>query len=257
MRFATTVLLYASLHFAAAQVHVDRPIQFTAADSTQRQVLSLGAAQQDDALITLGAVRSGALHVATVAGGTDTLQLSMEPTASGYVTGLSVRFTPVVANGRAVWLDVDGLGPRRLVRPDGLAPSTGQFDPGVPVEAIYMDSVFVLTSRALEGCPSGFLPVNARFCFEVNEGPEMLWYDAVRYCGDRGARLCAWDEYYHACTVLSGSLNGLFDTWEWMDDTADHSHTAGMMGRYTCESERTIAALDVSLGNPRCCYRLR
>lgn len=257
MRIAASISITVSLHVAIAQVHVDQPIQLDAADSTQRRVLSLGAPQQDDALITLGTARTGALHLATVSGGPDSLQLALSPPAAAYITGLSVRFTPNMSNDRAVRLDVDGLGSRKLVRPDGLPPATGQLIAGVPVEAIFMDSVFVLTSRLPQGCPSGFLPVNARFCFEVNEGPEMLWYDAVRYCGDRGARLCSWDEYYHACTALSGSLNGLFDTWEWMDDTADHSHTAGMMGRYTCESERTIAALDVSLGNPRCCYRLR
>ena len=257
MRLAITIGAMSMLTVAVGQVHLDQPVQFEASDSTQRQVQGLGEALQENALITLGAARSGALHFATVGGTSDTIQLSLDPPATSYTNGLALRFLPIAANTGAVVVDVDGLGMRGLLRPDLLPPSVGQLAAGTPVEIIYIDSVFLLTSRLAEGCPEGYAQVNARFCIEQNANVGQRWFDAVQYCTDRGARLCSWDEYYHACSLLTGSLNGLFLEWEWIDDTADHSHTAVQMGRYTCASERSIATLDIAVANSRCCYRLR
>lgn len=240
-----------------AQVHVDKPVRFNSGDPAARQIEGLAAPQQEDAAITLGTARSGSLHFAQVSGTANAINLTLDPPTSGYADGLLVRFIPAAANTAAVTLNVDGLGPGDLIRSDRLTPGLGELRPGSPVEVQYVDSVFVLLSRTENDCPQGYLQVNGRFCIQSTENASMLWFNAVNLCADRGARLCTWDEYYHACITWSASMTGLFDDWEWYDDTSDHTHTALQGGRFTCHSVRAIASLNVESHPSRCCYRLR
>jgi hypothetical protein len=168
-----------------------------------------------------------------------------------------IRFTPTAANTAGVTLNVNGLGLRKLLRPDLLTVSLGELLPGAAVEAQYADSVFILLHRAESGCPPGYLPVNGNFCIQQTDVDGHSWFEAVRYCTDVGARLCTWDEYYNACMAWTGTLVETFDDWEWADGTSDHTHTAVQCGRWQCYSERSVGATDGDVHSTRCCYRLR
>ena len=240
-----------------AQVHVDRPIQFTSTDSVQRQIQGLATATEEDGAITLAGDRSGPLQLALVNGTANALTLTLSPAPVAYTDGLLLRFIPAFPNSGAVTLDVNGLGPRGLLRPDLLPITLAELSPGALVEAQYADSVFILLRRAESGCPPGYLPVNERFCVQQAEVDNVTYFDAVRYCTDRGAKLCTWEEYYNACMMWQGTLTGTFDDWEWVDGTADHTHTALQCGRWMCHSERSCTADEVQFHSLRCCYRLR
>ncbi len=243
----------------AAQVHIDRPIILTAPDTSQRMVTGLARADAADALITLGDARSGFYHWAQASGTGPNINLTVDPVATAYVNGLGVRFLPTAPAAGVVTFNVDGLGPKPVYRSDGLRLTVGQVQPGSIVEAIYADSAFFLQGRAPAACPTGFLPVNTSFCLMRNDTLNMSIYNATNWCYSRGARLCSWDEYISACTAVQGQLEGMFDDWEWIDGTADHTHTAVQAGRYACRSERSWGALedDNNYARVRCCYSLR
>jgi hypothetical protein len=252
----TILLLSALLGLAAAhaQVTVDRPLRFTAADSTLRQVEGIAPAVSGDALLQAGAGR-GIVHLAQAGGTAMAVTLVMEPPCTAYVSGLKVRWTPVAQGAGLVTLNVDGLGARRLYRSDGLPVDAGALAVGSIAEAVYQDTAFFLQHRQRTTCPDGYLPVNASLCIQRNDTLNTSIFNAVKWCSDRGARLCTWDEYIAACTAQQGALIDLFDNWEWMDDTSDHTHTANQAGRWQCRSQRAIGAVDHpnNYGSVRCC----
>ncbi|MBK8339009.1 MAG: hypothetical protein IPK99_02900 [Flavobacteriales bacterium] len=243
---------------ACAQVSVDKPVQFTAADPAQRQVSGLGSPTQEDALIDLHTARIGSVHWAQAGGTAAAISLSMTPAAGAYRDGLRLRFIPAIANGATVTLNVDGLGAVPLVGPEGIAPPVGLLAPGRVAEVIYSDSVFTISARTTHGCPVGFLQANDRLCIQESEGANVSIFTAVQQCTAKGAAVCSWDEYIHACTLLSGQLTNLFNDWEWIDGTSDHTHTANQAGRYYCGQQRSIPAAEhpSAFARARCCYHL-
>ncbi len=255
-RFASLLpilVLAAPLH---AQVTVDRPVRFISADSSQRQVSGLARATVSDALLTAGQAQDGSLHAATAAGTAMTVQLQQDPPCAAYANGLRVRWTqPVQGMGR-VRLNVDGLGNRPVYRTDGLPVDAGALAAGSYAEAIYVDTAFFLQQRQRTACPDGFVEVNSSLCIQRNDTLNTSIFSAVTWCNERGARLCTWDEYIHACSSQQAQLIDLFDNWEWMDDTSDHTHTADQVGRWQCRSQRAIGAVDHpnNYGAVRCCF---
>lgn len=242
-----------------AQVHVDKPLVLTAPAAEQRQVEGLAPAAGDDALIDLAGARQGRYHWGTASGTSSAIALSLDPPCTAYSTGLHVRFLPVKVSSGPVTLNVNGLGPKRLYRSDGIPPTAGLLEPGRMADVIYADTAFFLTMRAPKGCPDGYLQANSEFCFQRNDTTSMSVFSATRWCTERGAQLCTWDQYIHACQALQTQLEGLFDDWEWIDDTADHTHTGVQAGRWACRSERSWGAQESpnNYAQVRCCYRLR
>jgi hypothetical protein len=124
---------------------------------------------------------------------------------------------------------------------------------------VYADTAFFISGRAPQSCPDGFLAVNGQYCIQRNDTLNVSIFTATRWCNDRGARLCSWGEYMHGCSVNQAVMEGMFDDWEWIDDTNDHTHTADQSGRYQCRSMRNTSAIEDNnnYGRVRCCLTLK
>ncbi len=244
---------------AVAQVHVDKPLVLTSSDSAQRAIEGLARAANENDLITLGDVQSGGYHWGQVMGTGMAVELSLDPPCAAYTNGLNVRFMPASAGSGAVTLNVDGLGAKRMYRSDARPVSVGQLQPGNIAEAVYVDTAFFLVGREQAGCPAGYLPGGGDICIMRDDTMFMSIFNATRWCYDRGARLCTWDEYMQACTANLPELTGLFDEWEWIDDTSDHTHTANQGGRWQCRTQRQWGAVESNnnYAQVRCCLRNR
>lgn len=253
--FIGTAVLLAGL--AKAQVQLNKPLVLTGAVPSDRSIDGLAPANDADNLVTVGAAQDGSLVVATVGGTANDVVLTLQPTTQNYANGLHVRWISVAPNTAAVTLDVDGLGAVALRDHTGLPLAVGALRTGAPAYAHFADSVFILLSPTASICPEGFLQANANLCVMQAEGPALSWFGAATYCAERGASLCTWDQYLFTCQALQGQLTGMFNNWEWIDDTSDHTHTVDQIGRWTCNSMFNIAATLTDLGNTRCCYQLR
>ncbi|HQW87319.1 MAG TPA: hypothetical protein PLH93_09050 [Flavobacteriales bacterium] len=242
-----------------AQVLLDAPLNFTAVDSSLRQVDGLAQPLDETDLITLSTARAGGVHWASAGGTANAITLAARPPVTAYRQGLRLRFIPTVTAGPSPTLNVDGLGPVPVRGPEFTPPPTGSIVPGRLAEVIWTDSVFRLNPRPVDGCPVGFLQVHDGLCMQQAEGANVSIFTALRQCADRGARLCTWDEYLYACTVLGGQLTGVFNDWEWIDDTSDHTHTSNQAGRYYCAQQRAVNAVDdpAAYARARCCYHIR
>lgn len=249
------VLLFLSLD-SRGQVALDVPLHFGgSADHTR--IEGLAYPTRDDGAITVEVAASGSVlwGMATVLA--DTLLISMSPTNTEIRDGLLVRFIPTAVNPGPVWIRLDGSASYPLLRTDALPVVRGELSPTTVVEMIHTDGVWTYLNASHDRCPPGTIAVNARLCIDQMQTPGLLYYAAVRTCGARGAKLCSWGEYLAACTLVGSALTGLFDEWEWLDDTANHTHTALQAGRLTCQSQRSANAISIITGDTRCCYHIR
>lgn len=259
MRTLTTIFLGGASFALLAQVQLDKALVLTSPDSTQRSVEGLGEALQDDALITVHDAQIGTYHWGQAAGTNAAITLTLQPACAGYVNGLLLRFMPTTSASGPVTLNVDGLGPEPIYRADGHYANAGQLQPGTIAEVVYADSAFFLRSPTSEKCPSGYLQANSKLCLMRNDTVNVSLFNAAKWCYDRGASLCTWDEYIFACTNVQAQMEGLFDDWEWTDDTSDHTHTGVQVGRWSCRSERSFVARENpnNYARVRCCYHVK
>lgn len=250
------VLASAGLLEVSGQVSLTGPIQFTGPDST-RTIVGLAWPVQADAAVTVeAALVSGGFSWSTAQLTGDTIELGPAPAVINVRDGLLLRFiAPAERDGRLFVRPGPGHTALPLLRPDGLLPVRGQLTTGRIIEVMKADDRFILLNAPERGCPAGSIAAHERLCMDVTPVPSTLFHDAVRICAERGGKLCAWDEYIAACTLLQSQLNGMFVDWEWIDESSNHTHGADQAGRFTCASQRNQGVLDERLGNVRCCYR--
>ncbi|MFN3875773.1 MAG: hypothetical protein ACK4L7_07675 [Flavobacteriales bacterium] len=256
MRGAWTILLAASAQAVAGQVQLSGSLRLVG-DDDQRRVEGLAPPTEGSALVTLEGEAQGAWLWADAAAAGSSISLSLTPPLSDYRDGLLVRFiAPANVHGD-ISIAIDGLPSHPLLRPDGLPPAMGQVRAGSLIEALFAEGRFTLLSAPERGCPPQSVRVHDRLCIDAASPNGFLYEQAVTYCAARGGRLCAWDEYHAACVLVGSQLSSLFNQWEWIDDTSNHSHTADQAGRTTCQSQRSAGVPGTTLGEARCCYHPR
>ncbi|MCB9184783.1 MAG: hypothetical protein H6591_12815 [Flavobacteriales bacterium] len=256
MRITIAIAFTCLARLAAGQVETDVPLRFTGPDG-DRQVEGLAPPASTTSLVTLeGAAQGAWLWAVGTVNGT-VIDLSTQPAVSAYADGLLLRFiTPATLSG-AISLNVDGVGAAALLRPDGLVPVRGQLVQGSVCEVLFAGGRFILMNASERGCPPNSLMVNERLCIDQSSTNNQLFYTAVSVCAARGGKLCTWDEYHGACIMLGAQLTGMFNEWEWVDDTANHTQTALQAARTSCYSQRSAGNPLATTGDTRCCYHPR
>lgn len=255
MRVLSALLSICLCPVVYGQVEVDRAIRVSGT-SAQRGVLGLSTPTEGSSAITVEVASSGIVHWATAQLQTDTIILLPQP-ASTYRQGLLLRFLPTMDNVGDVWIRLPGLPAYRLVRHDGASLPYSMLRDGRVAEVLFTGTNWILLSASSSTCPIGSVAVNGRLCMDVDAIPGLRFYEALDVCGSRGGKLCTWDEYVAGCILLENQLNGLFDEWEWIDDTSNHTHTANQVARFTCQGQRSANVITTMVGDTRCCYHPR
>lgn len=237
-----------------AQITVDRPIRLVGNDM-DRGIDGLAPPTGESSMITIGTAALGIPHWADAGSfNSDTLPLTTAVEASAYREGMFLRFMAGSDHSGAIFLRLNAAEPTPLLRSDGLHPRKGQLRSGAICEVVLNDGVFILLAPDLVGCPVHTLAVNDRLCVDSMDVPGLNFHQAQQHCARVGGRLCSWDEYIGACQILQSQLSGMFNGWEWIDDTSDHSQTADRAGSSSCTSQSSIGPF--TLGDTRCCYRI-
>ena len=252
MKRLITPLVFLLATIGHGQVVLDVPLNLNGTGE-QRMIDGLADPAQDDALVTRSAHVRGLAHWTEATSVTGGLSLTGAAGTTTFTNGSLLRF---VAPGNAfgnLTVRVNNGTPVPLVRPDGLPLVQGDLVAGAVGEILAMDGRWVLLSPGSSNCPPGSIAVNERYCIDIAQSSNtMIFYAAMDHCATRGGRLCKWDEYYHACSTLGPQLTGLFNDWEWIDDTSNHVHIGDQAGRTTCMSQRSET---ISFIYPaRCCY---
>lgn len=238
-----------------AQVVVDVPIVLSG-DGPARVVLGVAPGETLNAGVSVEAAVLGYAHWTTITLDGDTLVMTTVPAENVDRSGLLLRGVLPVLPTTILHARLQGLTSRPLVHRDGTPVHGAELRQGGIVELLTDQEFHLLTSAGRSPCPPGSVPLNGTTCVDrgVNS-TNATFYEAATACAERGGRLCAWDEYIAACNVLASTLEGLFNDWEWINDTSNHTHTVDQAGRTTCMSQRS--ASPNTLGATRCCYRAR
>lgn len=257
IRCTTLIALAALAGSAHAQVRIDSDVRFTGA-SAPAAAIDLAAPVDSDAAIQVqGSLATGGYAWCSAIASADTVVLAGTPPLTAYADGTLLRFkTPVGILGQR-FIKVDALPALPVRRTDGLPLSRGEILGGLVVDVMHVNGVFVALNASPRGCPPNTTQVHGNLCIDSAPIGGFLFKDAVDRCVDRGGKLCAWDEFIGACTLMGGQLQNLFTDWEWVDGSSNHSHGADQVGRLSCLSQRQVSPIPTATAAVRCCYRPR
>lgn len=225
---ATLFLSAISCQVARGQLDVPGPLVLTGAATEQRQVLGLSAPQTGDAALSAGDLRSATVSRGD-AQGSVLLTVDLFPTPLFYSPGMVVQLTPLETNSSAPQLDVNGLGPRDIVKWGGIPLDSADLQAGVPVRLVYDGERFMLLGDARLNCAPGFVAVTTGHCIEPQSRAAVDFFDANLQCAALGARLCTLAEWSRGCSVVPGFMSTVLDM-EWVDSAANNANYAKTMG---------------------------
>jgi hypothetical protein len=240
---------------AHSQVLLDVPIALTGGDD-ERTVRGVAIPNALSGGVSVEAAVLGIAHWGTFTMVGDTLRIDLNPAEIEDRVGVLLRGLLPSLPHRQLYVRLGDRGARPLIHRDGTMVHGAGLAPGTVVEVLTGTDAHLLTALTRTRCPMASIPLNEATCIDTAAiNTSASFYQAARICAERGGRLCAWDEYIAACNLLGPELNGLFNDWEWINDTSNHTHTVDQAGRTTCISQRSAAPNAV--GTTRCCYRSR
>jgi len=254
------VLLFgSSCSLCVAQWDVPVRIELTGSQPADRQVLGLADPAVLDAGTSAEAVRSNAVSYTTTQGSA-VLTGALIPAPQAYVAGMVVSVLPDEANESGAQIDLNGLGPRAIMKTGGLPLDSADLIPGSPVRLVYDGDNFIVLGPVYLPCPAGYHVGSREYCIEDSSRAAVNFYQATAACINSGARLCSFSEWIHACRKDPGFITTVSD-YEWVDQASNHDTDAKRVGygenevtlemEFGCNRGGTGAPTNPS--NFRCC----
>jgi hypothetical protein len=215
----------------------------------------VGRPERTDAGMSVEAAVMGTAHWAVASVQADTLFLVLDPAETEARPGLLVRALLPAAPEGPVHVRIHDQQALPLLHADGIPASGRDLPEGQVLELITTTTACILQGMGIVTCPPHTIRLNSSTCVDVSARTGMTFYEGATHCARQGGKLCSWDDHIAACVRVGTSLTGLFDDWEWINDTSNHTHTVDQAGRTTCLSQRSAGPNLV--GGTRCCYRAR
>lgn len=211
-----------------AQLEVPGPIVLDGQASEDRQIHGLADPLTPDAGMNLDAARATATSY-TMLQGSASMTGTLFPAPDAYVVGMAVTVVPMVTNSAAATLDLNGLGPRFIVKQGSVALAAGDLEPQVPVRVIYDGEHFQLISSVQLHCPEGQSVVTREYCISDSAFAATSYFNAAAQCAVQGTRLCTFSEWAFACRSMPGFLATVQEA-EWVDHAANYTNGAKLVG---------------------------
>lgn len=241
-----------------AQLHSDKPVQFMAADSSERQIENLAYPLGSDHAANAYSIQSGQMTF-DVTTQLNVISVTMNPPLTAYVEGTRLNIRVDTNNSGAVTLDVDGLGPVPVVKGVDGSLDSNDIVMNEVISVIHDGTNFQLVAAMHNECPLGFVQVNAEYCIEIDEHPDAHFWGALEGCKALNATLCNYPDWLYACNNAGLGLNDMIGNYEWVGDAYDHSYTGTKVGETDC-LDMTFQYAYVTGGYEipyRCCYYIK
>jgi hypothetical protein len=216
---------------------------------------------------------NGMSQFAVASGTNDTINLTIYPSITNLVPGVTLNFISPLANSKEVKIKVNGINAYFSLHKKGtLDLDTADLISGQMLSIVYDGTHFQVISQLNKSCPNNFIKVTREYCIQQVENTAVYFWNAVRNCGDQNARVCTWGEWYYAC--FNSTQLGLTDmtgNWEWIDGggnalgftTPGTNFTGLQVGQTSC-TEAISSIIDTTHTNVRaqpkpyhCCYSLK
>jgi hypothetical protein len=211
-----------------AQLEIAAPLELVGAQDADRQVLGIDDPLTPDAAMSLGSARANAAGYVALSGSASLIG-ELTPAPSTYSVGMAVTIVPGSTNAADATIDLNGLGPRPIVKQGGIPLDSADLAPGIPARIIYDGERFQLMSHTPLPCPTGFTVVTREYCISDQSWDPVTFFSAISACSTLGARLCTISEWMHACSKFEGFLATVI-TAEWVDHAANNATGAKVLG---------------------------
>lgn len=248
------------------QLEIRDSLVFTNTDSTLRQFEGVSYPTKSSNATNQSSVVSGLIKY-SVATGVNFLSADLYPIITSYKKGMVVNLLITNFNTDSVYVNLNNLGNIPVYKNVNQPLKEGELISGSILEIIYDGTNFqVISGLSVIGkqCPNGFADINNSYCIEVNENSDTTMWAAMNDCGNKGARLCKWQEWYIACINSSSfGINDMTNNYEWVDDAGNYTNNGKGLGYhpgfgYTCNASNTLPPNNSNLLgvgiNYRCCY---
>lgn len=213
---------------ASAQLDVPARVIMDGATPEDRQVIGLTAPLSSGAAVSVDAARNSAVSFTPVTGGA-VLAGMLTPSPATYTAGMMVSVVPSTANADSAQLDLNGLGPRPILKAGDLPLDSADLWPGLPARMVYDGAAFRMLSTTYLPCPTGYHAGGREYCIEDSVRADTTFFVAVRGCLDLDSRLCSYAEWVHACRS-EPSFMGTVLAAEWVDSAANDPNGAKRVG---------------------------
>jgi hypothetical protein len=210
-----------------AQLELPGSLSLVGTAPEDKQVSGLMAPLTRDAAVSAEAARNQAVSFSTVSG--PVWNVSLTPAPSSYTAGMLITVLPDLPNEAGIQVDVNGLGPRAVVKPGGLPLDTAELRGGAPARLLYDGDRFVVLGSIYRPCKPGYSPASRSLCVQDSTNESLTFFDAVNYCAQRDARLCSYAEWVASCQRVPGFLGSL-TAIEWVDNAANNMSDAKTVG---------------------------
>lgn len=256
-KILTLLLSTIALTVTQAQVQIDRSMQLTGTNSSDRQVSDLGDPVNATSAIRAEDVKYGRYNFAQCTG-IDTLILSFDGMVDTLIDGDLFFFVPSAISTKDVYVKCNFFpAPFPLMLNGRDTATRGNLIAGKITGAIYSGGKAYLITPTSRTCPTGFIKVNDNYCIEKTERAATNFFGAASDCFGLQTELCTWAEWHFACVnAASLTITGMTNNYEWLDDAANASLQVKIVGNSNCTANGTAWA---NTGNYtfRCCYRLK
>lgn len=222
-------MLLSLLLGASAYAQLDVPVKLIldGATTSDRQIIGLADPIAPDAGVSLDAYRRNVVTSADVSGGA-TLNAELFPPATSYQAGMSVFLTLATTNSAGCTIRLNDLEEKPVYKWGGLPLDSADLVPNVPNRFVYDGEGFQYLGNILIPCPSGYSIGNSNYCIADSSLTLQTFFQASTICRQRGARLCTFGEWVHACPMLFPTQ--LTADGEWVDSAANNANTAKIVG---------------------------
>lgn len=227
-RATLTALTVLFAFHCVAQLDADTPITLDSSEPHDRQVTGLAPPMDPGDAVSLGAIRTLTMNTVSLEGSSQ-LSGNLVPDPAAYTAGMTVTVmaTSTVADGATI--ELNGLGPKAIVRSGGVPIVSGDIRAGIPARLVYDGVRFQLLSSTQLPCASGYSKANERYCIADQPLPAAAFFDAITTCSAQGARLCTISEWSHACRSIPGFFATVTEA-EWVDHAANNNTGAKLVG---------------------------
>lgn len=247
-------LAFVATGFSFGQVEIDHSINLTGSIEADRTVKGLSDPTELTNLSDASSIIENQFNYGSAtAGGPDSIDIYVSPTPTNYEVGFTVYFKSPITNDNGVSININGLGYKALAKGVSGLLDSSDVETGQIIWAVYDGTSFQMMNETSRSCPSGFIGVNRDYCIEINERSQAYFFDAAIACGDIGARMCSWGEWYYAAQKTGLGLTNVTNNWEWVNSSTNNPgqvKTVGF-GGITAGSIHNAASNTRSF---RCCF---
>jgi hypothetical protein len=265
MKIKLTIFLISIIHCfcnqSLAQVEINGKVEFTNSFDSLRNIYSLSAPDSLDEAVRLYDFNYQKFFDDSLTITDSILNLNTSFEYPAYTTGMNLILQlPVFTDtiNTPIYLKINQQSAVKIVTADGLKITNTVMKSNAVILLIFDGLKFVLINVKTNKCPNGFKKINDKYCIQKNRNGQATFWNAHKFCNDRGYHMCTLQEWYYACLNNTNLVNMPLN-YEWVHSSSNHNIHALIIGN-SSNCTNAYSETTATTGLPhyyRCCYHIK